>query len=267
MVDRITPATVPADLHTVQTQFKIEDGWPVVCEPFIQWVIEDNFATGRPHWERVGAQFVVDVVPYENMKLRLLNAGHSVLGILGALHGYATIDQAASDPEFNLFLRSYMDVEAGPILTDLESINLEEYKENLIERFQNKNIKDQVSRICLQSSAKIPKFVLPTVRGQLACSGSVERAALLLAAWCKYCEGVDENGQIYAVEDEMCKELRIAAEQSHTDMKAFLKLKSVFGDLGNNERFVEEFCRMLEFVREKRIKECVREMNIKYKNN
>ncbi|MDB4766554.1 mannitol dehydrogenase family protein, partial [bacterium] len=163
MVDRITPATKAADIESLEAQTGIIDQWPVTCEPFSQWVIENRFVQGRPKWESVGAQFVDDVTPYETMKLRLLNAGHSVLGLLGSLHGHETIDDCIADPLFARFVRNFMDVEATSVLDPVKGIDLEDYKDTLIQRFGNPTIKDDLSRICSESSAKLPKFLLPTV--------------------------------------------------------------------------------------------------------
>lgn len=263
MVDRITPVTVAEDIQKVQDEFLIEDQWPVVCEPFIQWVIEDDFVSGRPQWEKVGAQFVDNVVPFENMKLRLLNAGHSVLGMLGAVHGYNTIDEAARDEDFSAFLRAFMDVEVSPILGDLGGIDLESYKESLIERFQNIYIKDLIARICLESSAKIPIFLLSTIKAQLQGEGNIKRAAFVVAAWCKYNDGVDENGKTYDIEDAMSNELIRAAAQSHQEPIRFLELEAVFGDLVNDAVFVEAFKESLAMLRANKVKDCVIEINSK----
>lgn len=261
MVDRITPVTVADDTKQLQDEFLLDDQWPVVCEPFIQWVIEDNFAIGRPEWEKVGVQFVENVEPFENMKLRLLNAGHSVLGILGALHGYNTIDEAARDEDFNFFLKAFMDEEASPTLGDLGDINLDQYKKSLIERFQNIYIKDLISRICLESSAKIPIFLLPTVKAQLLGEGDIARSAFVVAAWCKYNDGVDENGNTYVIEDAMSNELIRAAALSHQTPIRFLKIEPVFGELAYNQIFVDAFLTSLEMLRGNKVKDCVKEMN------
>jgi mannitol 2-dehydrogenase len=263
MVDRITPVTVAEDIDKVQNEFLIEDQWPVVCEPFIQWVVEDDFKAGRPAWEKVGAQFVENVVPYENMKLRLLNAGHSVLGMLGALHGYNTIDEAARDEDFVAFLRAFMDNEVSPTLGDLGEIDLESYKNSLISRFSNLYIKDLIARICLESSAKIPIFLLSTVRAQLKTTGNIARAAFVVAAWCKYNDGVDENGKKYAIDDAMSNELIRAAALSHQEPIRFLELEPIFGDLVNNETFVEAFLSSLKMLSSRKVKDCVVELNAK----
>lgn len=265
MVDRITPVTVAEDIVRLQEEFLLEDQWPVVCEPFIQWVIEDDFAAGRPAWEKVGAQFVDNVVPFENMKLRLLNVGHTVLGMLGALHGYKTIDETARDEDFCEFLKGFMDREVSPTLGDLGDIDLEKYKASLIERFRNVHIKDLVARICLESSAKIPIFLLPTIRAQLKSHQNITRAAFVVAAWCKYNDGKDENGNTYPIEDAMSNELIRAAALSHHEPIRFLQIEPVFGDLVNNKTFVEAFLSSLEMLRSKKVKECVRELNSKLK--
>lgn len=261
MVDRITPATVESDREILRSNFNVDDQWPVVCEPFTQWIIEDNFLAGRPPWEKVGVQFVPDVLPYENMKLRLLNAGHSILGILGALHGYSTIDEAANDQDFKIFLRSFMDIEVSPFLTQLDGINLNQYKDSLIGRFQNKNIKDQIPRICSYSSAKIPVFILPTIRRQLENKKFIHRASFLLAAWCRYNSGRDEKGNAYQIEDKISDALKEASLVSKSDPLEFLKIKSVFGDLSENEELSKVYCQQLKKLEAMSVKECVKEIN------
>ncbi|MGI9526761.1 MAG: mannitol dehydrogenase family protein [Weeksellaceae bacterium] len=263
MVDRITPVTVAEDIEKLNQEFHVDDQWPVVCEPFIQWVVEDKFVNGRPAWEKVGVQYVENVVPYENMKLRLLNAGHSVLGMLGAIHGYNTIDEAARDEDFKKFLRDFMDLEASPTLGDLGGIDLEKYKDSLIARFQNVYIKDLISRICLESSAKIPIFLLPTIKYQLKNDGNFERGAFVVAAWCRYNDGEDENGNTYKIEDAMSNELIRAAALSHQDPIKFLDIEPVFGDLKENKKFVDAYTKYLEMIRNNSIKSCVQELNSK----
>lgn len=263
MVDRITPVTVAEDIEKLSEEFLVEDRWPVVCEPFHQWVIEDEFSAGRPAWEKVGAQFVKDVVPFENMKLRLLNAGHSVLGILGAIHGYKTIDEVAQDTEFSVFLRNFMDKEVSSTLGDLGELNLENYKDSLIKRFKNIHIKDLVSRICLESSAKIPIFLLSTVKEQLKNGGNIQHAAFVVAAWCRYNDGVDENGNAYQIQDAMSNELIRAAAHSHQNPMRFLEINAIFGDLAENKTFVEAYLTSLEMLRKHKIKDCVKIINEK----
>ncbi|MGY8916285.1 MAG: mannitol dehydrogenase family protein [Flavobacteriales bacterium] len=249
MVDRITPVTTQADIVYVSENYDVIDEWPVTCEPFIQWVMEDNFSNGRPEFEKVGVQFVPDVKPYEKMKLRLLNAGHSVLGILGALHGHKTINACMEDETFVSFLRRFMDVEATPVLDEVKGINLKEYKDSLETRFANPNIKDSVSRICSESSAKLPKFLIATLQENLAANKNIELATLVLAAWCYYSDKqTDKNGQPLEIIDEMSGELHRAAAQTGSDPLAFIKLESLFGDLAKNDRFTELYATMVQKI-------------------
>ncbi len=242
MVDRITPVTAPADIEYLKKEYQLVDEWPVVCEPFIQWVIEDDFVNGRPPLEKVGVQFVPDVSPYEKMKIRLLNAGHSVLGIPGALHGHPTINACMEDPVFVTFMRRFMDQEATPVLGPVAGIDLEQYKDKLEERFANPNIKDAVSRICSESAAKLPKFLVPTIQENLAMGGSIKYASLILAAWCYYSDkGMSEDGEPLEIMDVMQPQLREAARKTTEDPLAFLRQRDLFGNLVENERLAKSY--------------------------
>lgn len=251
MVDRITPVTTPADIQMLKDEYGLKDEWPVTCEPFCQWVIEDDFVIRRPRWEAVGAQFVPDVTPYETMKLRLLNAGHSVLGLLGSIHGHQTIDGCVSDPLFATYLRRFMDAEATPVLDPVEGIDISEYKDSLLARFANPNIKDALSRICLESSSKLPKFLISTIHENIARKGSTEFAALVIAAWCYYSDkGTDRHGNKLDIIDDMKAELHKAAAGTSRDKLSFLKIKSVFGDLAKQPSFAEEYTGMVDSLYE-----------------
>ena len=247
MVDRITPVTTPEDIDYLRNTHGIDDEWPVTCEPFIQWVVEDTFSDGRPAFEKVGVQFVPDVKPYEKMKLRLLNAGHSVLGLLGAIHGHPTINACMEDETFVAYVRAFMDKEATLVLDAVEGIDLEDYKNSLLERFANPNIKDSVSRICSESSAKLPKFLIATIQENLAREGSIQYATLVIAAWCYYSDkGVDKNGQPIEIIDALSEELHHAAQPTSTnDPLSFIRQKSLFGNLIQNERFTEAYADMV----------------------
>jgi mannitol 2-dehydrogenase len=249
MVDRITPVTSQAEISYLRQNHQLKDEWPVVCEPFIQWVVEDKFTCGRPPLEKVGVQFVPDVTPYEKMKLRLLNAGHSVLGILGALHGHDTINTCITDPAFSTFMRAFMDMEATPTLDHLEGVDLEKYKDTLAVRFGNPNIKDSVSRICAHSSAKLPVFIIPTIRENLASGGNIEHATLVLAAWCYYHDhGRNEQNEELEIIDDAQKELQAAAKGTKSDPLSFIKLEMIFGDLAKDTRFADAYKEAIELV-------------------
>lgn len=251
MVDRITPVTTMKDISYLEDQYGIEDGSPVSCEPFIQWVMENRFSNGRPTWENVGVQFVEDIVPYEQMKLRLLNAGHSLLGMTGLLYGCATISEAVSVPDLQKLLRQFMDFEASPVLGHIENIDLCSYKDTLVERFSNAHINDQLSRICGESSAKLPKFLIPTIQEQLAIEGPITVGALVLAAWCRILETYIELTERYTFPDAMLAELITRARQSAAgDELQFIRLKSVFGNLADNERFVTTYLQHINHIRQ-----------------
>lgn len=242
MVDRITPVTTAETIHHIKERFGVEDEWPVVCEPFIQWVIEDTFCNGRPPLEKLGVQFVPDVTPYEKMKIRLLNAGHSILGIPGAIHGHPTIDACMQDAVFAKFMRAFMDKEVTPILNNVAGISIEDYKDSLETRFSNPNIKDGVSRICSESSAKLPKFLIPTLQENLDKEGSIKYASFLLAAWCYYSDkGVNEKGKPLEIIDAQKEVLHGFAQKTEGNWTAFLEQAEIFGDIIKNERFINEY--------------------------
>jgi mannitol 2-dehydrogenase len=247
MVDRITPATTDADRAAIRETYGIDDAWPVVTEPFRQWVIEDAFCDGRPSWERVGVQMTSDVHPYETMKLRLLNASHSAMGYLGFLAGFEYIHEVIADERFRTFVVDFMDEEVTPILEDVPGIDLASYKKALVERFSNPAIKDQVSRICMDGSAKIPKFILPTVREQLQRGGPTRRASLVIASWCRAMAGADDQGAKIEILDPMAGTLSERARAAERDPRKFLNIKEVFAeDLPQSEVLVEQVREALE---------------------
>ena len=241
MVDRITPATTEGDIALAE-QLGLLDQWPVTCEPFHQWVIEDKFTQQRPLWEQVGAQIVSDVTPYETMKIRLLNAGHTVLGVLGSLRGHQTIEEAVSDPIFARYLRAFMDNEVTPVLEAVPGIDLDEYKQTLIARFANPNIKDSLSRICSQSSAKVATFLVPTIQQNLLKKGATKLSSLVLAAWCWYSDThTTQYGESLDVIDDLADTLQHAAQTSREAPLAFLSQQSIFGTLASDSAFCEYY--------------------------
>jgi mannitol 2-dehydrogenase len=250
MVDRITPVTNDRDRELIAERFGVEDGWPVVCEPFTQWALEDRFPAGRPPYDEVGVQLVPDVTPYELMKLRLLNASHQGLCYLGYLSGYRYAHEVCSDPLFTGFLLGYMDDEASPTLAPVPGVDLESYKHQLIERFANPEIKDTLARLCAESSDRIPKWLLPVVRAELAIGGPVTRSALVVAAWARYAEGIDEEGEPIDIVDNRKQAVMERAQQQGTDKLAFLRDPDLFGDLVEDERFTKEYVAALDSLHE-----------------
>jgi fructuronate reductase/mannitol 2-dehydrogenase len=240
MVDRITPQTTEADRALVADAFGIADGWPVVTEPCKQWVIEDTFSNGRPPLHEVGVQFVTDVHPYETMKLRLLNASHQAMAYLGYLAGYRYAHEVMGDPDFVTFLTRFMDVEVTPLLPAVPGIDLAEYKRTLLERFANPKIRDTLARLATDGSDRMPKFVLPSLSEALAQGRPHHLLTLVVAGFCRYLRGVDEQGQPIAVQDGRAEELSELANQGRVDPRPLLTVRPVFGDLGQNEDWVAE---------------------------
>ena len=241
MVDRITPVTTDEDRQQVSERYGIEDAWPVVCEPFTQWALEDNFSSGRPSLDDVGVQVVPDVVPYELMKLRLLNASHQALCYFGYLSGYRLVHEVAQDQLFANFLLDYMNVEATPTLAPVPGIDLDTYKHQLIERFSNAAVRDTVARLCAESSDRIPKWLLPVVRENLAAGRDVTLSAAVVASWARYAEGVDEQGEPIKVVDRLADTLQQTAAQQRVDPLAFVKNRELFGDLATEPAFTEPY--------------------------
>ncbi|MGV6393285.1 mannitol dehydrogenase family protein [Pseudomonas caspiana] len=243
MVDRITPMTSTAHRLKLADEKGIDDAWPVVCEPFVQWVLEDKFVNGRPAWEEVGVQFTDDVTPYEEMKIKLLNGSHLALTYLGALKGYRFVHETMNDPLFVSYIRSYMDLDVTPQLASVPGIDLEGYKDTLIERFSNQAIADQLERVCSDGSSKFPKFTVPTINRLIVDQGNLERAALVVAAWAVYLQRTEgENGVAYKVVDpraDFCKAL-VADDVLIT--QRLLAVEEIFGAaIAQSAEFVAAF--------------------------
>jgi mannitol 2-dehydrogenase len=201
MVDRITPQTTPRDRALLERQFAIEDRWPVITEPFSQWIVEDAFCNGRPPLDEVGAQFVSDVRPYALMKTRLLNAAHSALGYLGSQAGHGCTSGAVADPVFSRYLARMMREEIAPLLPPVPGIDLSRYQETLLERFANRAIGDRLSRLCRNGSTKVPGHVLSTIREARLIDRPHALLTLAVAGWVRYLRGVDQDGRRVTIDD------------------------------------------------------------------
>jgi mannitol 2-dehydrogenase len=251
MVDRITPVTTPEDIERLGEEFGVADGWPVVCEPFTQWVLEDDFVPGRPPYEDAGVQVVEDVEPYELMKLRLLNASHQALAYFAYLSGYRLVHEAAQEPAFRAFLLGYMDQEATPTLEPVPGVDLRDYKHTLIERFSNPEVRDTVARLCAESSDRIPKWLLPVVRRNVQTGGELRRSAAIVASWARYAEGVDEQGEPIEVVDQLADQLIPIARRQREEPLAFIANRELFGDVIDDERFVAAYRAALRSLHER----------------
>ncbi|MBW4444844.1 MAG: mannitol dehydrogenase family protein [Plectolyngbya sp. WJT66-NPBG17] len=250
MVDRITPATTDSDRTFVAEKFGIEDDFPVIAEPFTQWVIEDQFCAGRPDLETVGVQFTADVHPYELIKIRLLNASHMLIGYLGTLLGYTYVHEVMADSQCREAISALME-EVTPTLQPVAGVDLADYKQTLIERFENPKIRDRLSRLCHNSSAKNPKFLLGSLREKLQQGGTIDYLSLTIAAWFRCLIGQDEQGNAIDIEDPLSDVLAERAHKAKTDLRPLLSLNEVFGDdLPQSSRFVETTSNALRHLSE-----------------
>lgn len=250
MVDRITPMTSEVHQQQLLTEYGIDDAWPVVCEPYIQWVLEDKFCNGRPEWELVGVQFTDDVTPYEEMKIRLLNGSHLAMTYIGFLLGYRFAHQTMEDPLLQSYVRTFMDEDVTPTLAEAPGIDLSDYKDSLIERFSNPVICDQLSRICSDGSSKFGKFVLPTLLDLIQQNKPLDRITLIIAAWCHYLCGVDDLDSRYDIPDPRAKELNAICCNSHDIVKDFLGLHDIFGaDIPSCPAFITSFTSQLNHIK------------------
>ncbi|SMY02975.1 mannitol 2-dehydrogenase [Brevibacterium antiquum CNRZ 918] len=260
MVDRITPATTDEDREDLRDDAGLLDAWPVVAEPFFQWVLEDRFTSGRPPYELAGVQVVDDVRPYEHMKLRLLNSGHQGLAYFGLLAGYTYAHKAMENPDIASYLRRYMDEEGSPSLEPLPGIDLDGYKDSLIERFSNPEIRDTLARLGAESSDRIPKWLVPVIGDNLASGAPVEVSAAICASWARYAEGSDEQGAAFTIVDRFGEELQQVARSQAEDALAFVRQEQFFGTLVDEPRFTGHYLAALASLHERGAKETVRRL-------
>jgi mannitol 2-dehydrogenase len=247
MVDRITPRTNEEDKTDLAETFGVQDAWPVVTEPFHQWVVEDNFADGRPPFEKAGVQVVANVhkvEEYELIKLRLLNASHSAMGYAGQLAGFKYIHEVIGNPTYRKYVYNMMQEEVKPLLPQIPGVSVDAYCNTLLGRFSNPTLKDELPRICLGGSGKIPQFIMPSIAEQIQAGGPLRRLTLCAAAWFRYLNAVDDAGKPFKLDDPMAEELQSYASKGPM---APLEIKSLFGDdLRGDERFVKELKSALE---------------------
>ena len=264
MVDRIVPATTDEDRRLVAEQTGLEDAWPVVTEPFTQWVIEDNFCAGRPDFVRVGVQLVANVKPFEHMKLRMLNGSHSTLAYLGYLAGYQYVSEAIADPAFFKLIYGLMSEEIIPTLPKGLG-DLAAYRDALLKRFSNPALKHRTWQIAMDGSQKLPQRLLGTIRDRLALGQSIHRLALGVAAWMRYVTGIDEKGAAIDVRDPLAQRLRAVADtagQNHQQLeRGLLKVQEIFGtDLPYDQTFTAELERHLSSLFAKGARQTVRQL-------
>lgn len=242
MVDRIVPAMTDASQQDLTEQLGLEDPCGIVCESFRQWVIEDDFVNGRPDWDSVGASFVEDVTPFEDMKLRMLNGSHSFLAYLGYLGGYKYIYQTMEDPVYRSAAYALMTSEQAKTLSMPEGTDLTAYADLLIARFSNAAIKHETWQIATDGSQKLPQRMCESLRHHLSEGTEVHWLILGIAGWMVYVGERDENGEEIIVRDPMLDQFRVALKEAETAeqiVMSLLGLEQIFGtDLIKSESFV-----------------------------
>lgn len=251
MVDRITPATRPDDIIRLNEKNGTQDEAPVYCEDFIQWVIEDKFIAGRPAWEKVGAEFTDDVTAYENMKLSLLNASHTLLSYPSFLSGYRKVDDAMHDERIAKFVRTFMDVDITPYVPAPGNTDLELYKQTLIERFGNRSVSDQIARLCFDGISKFPVYVMPNLIKMIRDHADLTRVAYLIAAYRHYLKyKTDDKG----VSFEIAEPWMTAEDETlinSNDPMDFLSLSAFRStDLKSADTFVSLYLKMVKAIQE-----------------
>jgi fructuronate reductase len=229
MVDRIVPATTDADRNMIAARLGMRDACPVMAEPFFQWVIEDHFPTGRPEWERSGAEFAANVAPYEAMKLRLLNGAHTTIAAMGRLSGHATVADAFGNPVIRAFIAAYWAEVAPTIAPGTDVVG---YTARLLTRFDNTAMHHKTAQIASDGSLKVPQRIVAPLRDLVAMGRPTPMLCFALAAWIRSCQGLDESGAAMPLSDPQLQGwpgLPAAGVAVADTVRAYLGLSSVFG--------------------------------------
>lgn len=251
MVDRITPATSPREVGIVADDYGIDDNWPVFCEEFKQWVLEDHFPAGRPALEKVGVQFVPDVGPYEHMKIRVLNGGHAAIAYPAALLDIHFVHEAMEDKTVCAFLAKLEQDEIIPVIPPVPNTDLNAYFKKVESRLFNPKIADTIPRLAQDGSNRQPKFILPTTADRLRRGEDVVGLALVSALWCRYFAGTSDSGTPIAFNDASADRLHAAAIKAKDDPQAFLALSDIFGDVAQSTLFQKRFAQALRTLWDK----------------
>ncbi|MBY3199548.1 mannitol dehydrogenase family protein [Rhizobium laguerreae] len=255
MVDRITPATSQREIDFLRDNFQIEDSWPVYCEEFKQWVLEDKFTAGRPALEKVGVTFVADVTPYEHMKIRILNGGHAAIAYPAALMDIHFVHDSMEDPLIRAFLAKLEKDEIIPIVPPVPNTSLADYFALIEHRLLNPKIADTIPRLAQDGSNRQPKFILPSTLDNLRQGRDVVGLALVSALWCRYFAGTTDSGKDIVFNDASAERLHAAALKAKDDPSAFLVFDDIFGDVAKSELFRKRFTHALKTLWEKGTRE------------
>ena len=241
MVDRITPATGDRERKICAEDFGVDDQWPIFCEEFKQWVLEDNFTMGRPDFEKVGAQFVTDVTPFEYMKIRILNGGHAILAYAGGLLDVHYVHEAMEHPLIHAFFEKIERDEIIPTLLPVPGTNIQDYYKQIVRRFANPKIGDTIRRLALDGSNRQPKFIVPPMADRLKAGKSIKGLALESALWCRYCFGTTDSGTVIEPNDPSWSRLQATAHQAKINPSTWLEMEDIYGDVGKSPVMIKEF--------------------------
>ncbi|CAM3931128.1 mannitol dehydrogenase family protein [Bordetella tumulicola] len=269
MVDRIVPRTVDTDRQRISARLHRQDAWPVVGEPFLEWVIEDRFVAGRPAWDQPGgARFVSHAAPFEQLKLRMVNGPHSALAYLGASAGLSTVSQVMADPLLHDYLDALIKEEIVPTLPPVPGVDLKMMRTRLLARFSNPALPHRTQQIAMDGSQKLPQRLLGTLRDRLRAGAGFERLALAVAAWMHYLRGYDEQGRAYPIEDPLAGELQAcltaAAQNEGADLaraRALIGYEPVFGDLAGHGELINAVARHAAVLRQSGVRAAVLQVN------
>jgi len=246
MVDRIATATSDRERAITRDTFGVDDAWPVFCEDFIQWVVEDNFPAGRPAFEEVGAEFVADVTPWEMMKIRILNGGHAIIAYPSGLMDIHFVLEGMENPLVRAFLQKVERDEIIPVVPPVPGTDLDAYFRKVEERCLNPKIGDTIRRLCLDGSNRQPKFIIPTIADRLKAGKGIEGLALESALWCRYCFGTTDSGATIEPNDPNWERMTATAKAAKDDPAAWLGMADIYGAVGKSAVFAEAFGRHLK---------------------
>lgn len=246
MVDRITPATTDRERAILSSDFGVDDNWPVFCEPFKQWVMEDHFTDGRPALEKVGVQFVHDVAPFELMKIRILNGGHATIAYPAGLMDIHFVHEAMDNPLVRAFLAKLEREEIIPTVPPVPGVVLEEYCQLIERRFSNPKIGDTVRRLCLDGSNRQPKFIIPTIADRLKAGAGITGLALESALWARYCFGTTDSGAAIEPNDPNWDRLHATAKAARGVPETWLAMEDIYGEVGKSPIFGKAFSHSLD---------------------
>jgi mannitol 2-dehydrogenase len=245
MVDRIAVATSDREREITRKEFGVDDAWPVFCEDFIQWVVEDAFPAGRPAFEEVGAQFVGDVTPFEHMKIRILNGGHAIIAYPSGLMDIHFVHEGMANPLVRAFMAKVETEEILPILPPVPGTDLGDYFELIVRRCDNPKIGDTIRRLCLDGSNRQPKFIVPSIADRIDRGLPVQGLALESALWARYCAGTTDSGKVIEPNDPSWDRMQAQALRARDDPAAWLEMKDIYGRVADDAAFRETFAAWL----------------------